>query len=74
MKTILDFHAKKLNHEKISMVTCYDFSFAQILAQTQVDCLLVGDSLSMTMHGHSTTLNASTAMMAVHTAAVARGA
>jgi len=74
MKTILDFQTKKEHGEKISMVTCYDFSFAQILAKSSIDCLLVGDSLAMTMHGHKTTLNASTAMMALHTAAVARGA
>ena len=72
--TILDFQEKKKQKQKISMITCYDFSFAQILNETQVDCLLVGDSLAMTMHGFKTTLNASTAMMALHTAAVVRGA
>lgn len=56
------------------MMTCYDFSFAQILNESEVDCLLVGDSLAMTMHGFKTTLNASTQMMALHTAAVVRGA
>ncbi len=74
MKTILDFHSKKLNKQKISMVTCYDYSFARILATSDVDCLLVGDSLAMTMLGHKTTLNASTDIMALYTAAVARGA
>lgn len=72
--TILNFQEKKNKGQKISMITCYDFSFAQILNESQVDCLLVGDSLAMTMHGFKTTLNASTAMMALHTAAVARGA
>src|SRR3981081_2845831 len=37
-------------------------------------CILVGDSLAMLMHGHPTTLSATTPMMALHTAAVARGA
>src|SRR4029077_18648150 len=59
---------------KISMVTCYDYSSARAVAESNVDCILVGDSLAMTMHGHSTTLSATTAMMALHTAAVARGA
>lgn len=74
MKTILDFHEKKMKKQKISMVTCYDYTFARILASTDIDCILVGDSLAMTMHGHKTTLNASVNMMALHTAAVVRGA
>lgn len=74
MKTILDFHDKKIKKQKISMITCYDYTSARIAATSDVDCLLVGDSLAMTMHGHKTTLNASVNMMALHTAAVARGA
>ncbi|MNS51907.1 3-methyl-2-oxobutanoate hydroxymethyltransferase [compost metagenome] len=74
MKTILDFQEKKHKKEKITMMTCYDYSFAKIAAASDIDCLLVGDSLAMTMHGHKTTLNASTNLMAVHTAAVVRGA
>lgn len=74
MKTILDFHEKKMKKQKISMLTCYDSTFARIAAASDIDCLLVGDSLAMTMHGHKTTLNASVYMMALHTAAVARGA
>ncbi len=34
----------------------------------------MGDSVAMVMHGHATTLSATTAMIALHTAAVARGA
>ena len=44
------------------------------MAQSSIDRILVGDSLATTMHGHATTLSATTAMMAMHTAAVARGA
>lgn len=71
---ILEFHERKQKKQKISMVTCYDYSFARILNESDVDCLLVGDSLAMVMHGFPTTLNASTEMMALHTAAVVRGA
>lgn len=74
MKSILDFHAKKLKKEKISMITCYDYTSAKIAAASNVDCLLIGDSLAMTMLGYKTTLNASVNMMALFTAAVARGA
>lgn len=74
MKSILDFHDRKVKKQKISMITCYDYSFARILAESDIDCLLVGDSLAMTMHGFPTTINATIEMMALHTAAVVRGA
>lgn len=74
MKSILDFHDKKIKKQKISMITCYDYTFASILAESNIDCLLVGDSLANTMHGFPTTLNATVNMMALHIAAVARGA
>lgn len=71
---IHDFSARKKKGDKISMVTCYDYTMARILADSQVDVLLVGDSAAMVMHGHSTTLPINTNVMALHTAAVARGA
>lgn len=74
MKTIHDFSAHKLGGKKISMITCYDYWSAKLLNQTDVDCILVGDSLAMVMHGHSSTLPASANLMALHCAAVARGA
>ncbi len=71
---IQDFSLRKQQSEKISMVTCYDYSFAKILDASEIDCLLVGDSAAMVMHGFSTTLNATVELMATHTAAVAKGA
>ncbi len=71
---IFDFQRKKLAADKISMITCYDYTSAQILAKTSVDCLLVGDSLAMTMHGFTDTLAATVDMMCYHIAAVRRGA
>lgn len=71
---IFDFQAKKNRGEKIVMITCYDYTSARILASTPIDCLLVGDSVAMTMHGFKDTLSATLTMMAFHTAAVARGA
>lgn len=74
MLSILDFTKKKNAGEKITMVTCYDYTSAAILNKTSTDCLLVGDSLAMTMHGFPTTVSATTDIMALHTAAVVRGA
>lgn len=74
MKSVLDFPRAKNKGENISMVTCYDFTSARIVESTNIDCILVGDSLAMTMHGYDSTLPATVEMMALHTAAVRRGA
>ncbi len=71
---VLDFRTRKRNGDKISMVTCYDFWSAQILERTNIDCLLVGDSLAMVMHGYDSTVFADVDLMALHVKAVARGA
>ena len=56
------------------MVTCYDYWSAQILEKTDIDCLLVGDSLAMVMHGYESTVFAEIELMALHVRAVAKGA
>lgn len=71
---IFDFDLMKKNNQKISMVTCYDFWSAQIISQTNIDCILVGDSAAMVVHGHKTTLPATVEMMIQHVEAVAKGA
>lgn len=68
------FDKKKSADEKIHMVTCYDHWSAKVLNETAVDCLLVGDSCAMVMHGFKSTVSATMPMMVMHTAAVARGA
>ncbi len=74
MKSVLEFAAAKSAGRRISMTTCYDTAFARALEATAVDCLLVGDSAAMVMHGFPDTLAATVEMMAAHTAAVRRGA
>jgi 3-methyl-2-oxobutanoate hydroxymethyltransferase len=74
MKNVLEFAAAKAAGRRISMVTCYDASLARVLEASAVDCLLVGDSAAMVMHGHPDTLAATVELMALHTAAVRRGA
>lgn len=69
----LDFKTKKESAQKISMLTCYDYPSACIIAESNIDCVLVGDSVAMTMHGHDSTIMATIEMMVMHTAAVARG-
>jgi 3-methyl-2-oxobutanoate hydroxymethyltransferase len=74
MKSVLDFAAAKAAGRKISMVTCYDAALARVLEDSKVDCILVGDSAAMVAHGHPDTLSATVELMALHTAAVRRGA
>ncbi len=70
---VLDFAAYKQRSQKITLLTCYDYAFAAILADSQLDAVLVGDSVMMTLYGESTTVNADVALMALHTKAVANG-
>jgi len=69
-----DFRAAKLARRKLSLITCYDYTFARLLSTTDVDALLVGDSAAMVMHGFPSTLHADIPMMVSHTSAVVRGA
>ena len=58
---------------KLTMLTCYDASFATLLDDAGVDMLLVGDSLGMVMNGTDSTLPVTLDEMAYHIRAVARG-
>lgn len=70
---IHDFKRKKIEQHKISLITCYDYPSACTVAESDIDCILVGDSVAMAVHGHKNTLMATTDMMVLHTEAVARG-
>ena len=74
MINVNTFKQKKQNGSRLSMVTCYDAWSAGILNSKDVDCLLVGDSLAVVMHGFDSTVHATTEMMELHVAAVSRGA
>jgi 3-methyl-2-oxobutanoate hydroxymethyltransferase len=60
--------------DRITMLTCYDASFAALLDAAGVDTLLIGDSLGMVLQGHDSTLPVTLRDVAYHTACVARGA
>ncbi len=63
----------KSNHEKISMLTAYDFSMARIIDNAGIDVILVGDSASNVMAGHETTLPITLDQMIYHASSVIRG-
>lgn len=62
----------KKNGEKFSCLTCYDASFAHLMALAQIDTILVGDSLGMVVQGQSSTVPVSIDDMVYHTQNVAR--
>lgn len=74
MKSILDFARAKREERPVVILTAYDALMARLLAASEVDAILVGDSAAMVVHGYPSTIHATVEMMAVHTAAVRRGA
>ncbi len=67
---------KKMKEEgnRITMLTCYDYSTAKRMDEAGIEILLVGDSLGNTILGYEDTLSVTMEDMIHHTAAVARGA
>ncbi|HHZ64118.1 MAG TPA: 3-methyl-2-oxobutanoate hydroxymethyltransferase, partial [Flavobacteriales bacterium] len=62
----------KRKGEKISMLTAYDYSLAQIIDDAGVDVILVGDSAANVMHGYETTLPITLDQIIDHASSVIR--
>jgi len=63
----------KNSGEKISMLTAYDYSTAQLIDKAGIDVILVGDSAANVMAGYETTLPMTLDAMIYHAASVIRG-
>ena len=72
--TVSTLKKQKENGEKITMLTCYDYSMAKLMDEAGIEILLIGDSLGNTMLGYENTLPVTMEDMIAHTAAVSRGA
>lgn len=72
--TVVTLQKQKHEHDKITMVTAYDYTTAKIMDESGVNTILVGDSLGMVMLGYEDTLSVTMEDMIHHTAAVTRGA
>ncbi len=59
--------------KKITVLTCYDATFAHLLENAGIDILLVGDSLGSVLQGYDHTLSVTLDDMVYHTQCVARG-
>ncbi|PPD50239.1 MAG: 3-methyl-2-oxobutanoate hydroxymethyltransferase [Methylobacter sp.] len=68
--SITDLTAMKQRGEKITCLTAYDASFSALIDKAGIDMMLVGDSLGMTIQGHSSTLPVTIADMVYHTRCV----
>jgi 3-methyl-2-oxobutanoate hydroxymethyltransferase len=71
--TTTSLRARKGGSDKLTVLTCYDATFARLLDQAGIDVLLVGDSLGMVIQGHETTLPVTLDEVVYHTRAVVRG-
>ncbi len=70
--TVQSLMEMKKNGEKISMLTAYDYSMAQIVDNAGVDAILVGDSAANVMAGFETTLPITLDQMIYHASSVVR--
>jgi len=72
--TIAELQQKKEAGRKITMVTAYDYPTADLADQSEIDTILVGDSLGMVVLGYDTTVPVSMDEMIHHCKAACRGA
>lgn len=72
--TVSTFGKAKMEGRKLSMITSYDYSTTKLIDDTEINGILVGDSLGMVCLGYENTLSVTMEDMIHHTKAVARGA
>src|SRR5436190_3138450 len=71
--TVPEFQAAKARGQRLTMLTCYDYTMARLLDAAGVDSLLVGDSLGMVVQGQPDSLAVTLDEMVYHTRLVSRG-
>ena len=71
--TIATLNAKKAAGEKLTQLTCYDYTTARLIDKAGIDFILVGDSLGMTMQGYTDTLPVTLDEMIIYGRSVVRG-
>lgn len=71
--TVRTLQSLKQNGEKCAAIALYDAPMAAIAEQCGAEVVLVGDSLGMTVQGHTSTLPVTMEHMLYHVEAVSRG-
>ncbi|MDD3513161.1 MAG: 3-methyl-2-oxobutanoate hydroxymethyltransferase, partial [Synergistaceae bacterium] len=72
--SVLDFKKYKEEGRKFAYVTAYDYTTASIVNESEVEVILVGDSLGMIMLGYKDTVAVTMEDMIHHTRPVVKGA
>ncbi|XZE32125.1 3-methyl-2-oxobutanoate hydroxymethyltransferase [Pirellulaceae bacterium SH501] len=70
--TVKTLFNMKRKGQPITMLTAYDYPTAQLLDESGIDCILVGDSLGMVVQGKTTTVPVTVEEMIYHGEMVAR--
>lgn len=70
--TVPKFRSLKAAGHKITMLTAYDYTLAELLDSTGIEGILVGDSMSMVVQGHANTLPVTLDEMIYHAEMVGR--
>ena len=73
-RTITEIRESKHTGERMVYTSVPDYTSARWAEMAGVDVAVVGDSLAMVAHGHSSTIPATMDMMIMHSQAVRRGA
>ncbi len=73
-RTLQEIRDSKTSGEKMVYMSVPDYTSAKWAEMAGVDVAVLGDSLAMIAHGHSSTIPATMDMMAMHAQAVRRGA
>ncbi len=71
--TVASLREKKNHRDPITCLTAYDYPSARLIDEGEIDIVLVGDSLAMTMLGYENTLSVTVDEMLHHVRAVRRG-
>ena len=72
--TVPEIKSTKANNNKFSLITCYDYTTATIVEKSNIETILVGDSLGMTMLGYENTVGVTVENIIYHGKAVRKGA
>ncbi|MBE5902537.1 MAG: 3-methyl-2-oxobutanoate hydroxymethyltransferase [Lachnospiraceae bacterium] len=71
--TVTTLRNQKREKNKITMLTCYDYSTAKLIEEAGIETVLVGDSLGQVVLGYENTISVTMEDMIHHAAAVSRG-
>lgn len=73
-KTIQDLIDMKLRGEKFLTAVCYDYMWAKLVDESEIETVFCGDSMGMNVYGYNSTCPVTMEQMIVHCQAVRKGA